>query len=224
MTDPQNNLYRFQLYVFYFIKHNMTLFFTMLSVFSFWTCKIDVPEYVAPKIINIHEKAKEAKAFCVANQLSTSYCILIDYSIHSGKKRLFVYDFTKDSVVATGMVSHGCGNHLWGMDETKTSPTFSNVEESHLSSLGKYKIGTRGYSSWGININYKLHGLEASNSKAYKRVIVLHSWDDIPHEEVYPQGTPEGWGCPAVSNEFMKYLDDLLKNSSKPVLMWVYNE
>lgn len=81
----------------------MTLLFTMLSVFSFWACKIDIPEYVAPKIINIHEKAKEGKAFCVANQLSTSYCILIDYSIHSGKKRMFVYDFSKDSVVASGM-------------------------------------------------------------------------------------------------------------------------
>jgi len=92
-----------------------------------------------------------------------------------------------------------------------------------LSSLGKYRIGKRGYSNWGINVNYKLHGLEASNSNAYKRIIVLHSWKDIPNDEVYPRGCPEGWGCPAVSNDFMRKLDVLLKNSRKSVLMWVYN-
>ena len=72
--------------------------------------------------------------------------------------------------------------------------------------------------------NYKMHGLESSNSKAYERTIVLHSWDDIPHEEVYPSGTPEGWGCPAVSNDFMKVIDAKLQKASKNVLLWVYVE
>jgi len=155
--------------------------------------------------------------------MNTDFCILVDYSIHSGKKRLFVYDFKKDSIVLVGMVSHGCGDNPWGIDATKTNPTFSNVPESHQSSLGKYKIGKRGYSSWGINVNYKMHGLQKTNSNAYERVIVLHSWDMIPNEECYPNGTPEGWGCPAVSNEFMKSLDIKLKSAKKPVLMWCYN-
>lgn len=182
------------------------------------------PESVNVKPINLKNKAKEAKVFCEQKGLNTSYCILVDFSLHSGKKRIFVYDMKKDSLIATGMVSHGCGDAPWGADVTSSKPVFSNEHESHCSSLGKYRIGKRGYSSWGINVNYKLHGLEESNSNAYDRIIVLHSWEAIPHEEVYPDGTPEGWGCPAVSNEFMTYLDSLLKNKDKDVLLWIYRE
>lgn len=176
------------------------------------------------KPIHLKTKAEEAREFVVEEGLNTSYCILVDFSMHSGKKRMFVYDLKGDSILATGMVSHGCGDKPWGMDLTKTDPVFSNEHESHCSSIGKFRVGKRGYSSWGINVNYKLHGLESSNSNAYDRIIVLHSWQDIPNEEVYPNGTPEGWGCPAVSNEFMTYLDGLMKNKDKDVLLWIYED
>jgi len=42
-------------------------------------------------------------------------------------------------------------------------------------------------------------------------------------EEIYPKGSPEGWGCPTVSNNAFKKIDPLLKNSKKPVLMWIYS-
>lgn len=88
--------------------------------------------------------------------------------------------------------------------------------------MGKYKIGKRGISSWGIGINYLLLGLDSSNNNALKRKIVLHSWDKIPNEETYPGGIPEGWGCPATSDDFMRRLDLKIKLSSNPVLLWVY--
>ena len=167
-------------------------------------------------------KTGEALLYCKENQLNTDYCILIDMGIHSGKNRLFIYDFTQDSIVSSGLCSHGCCDLQWGMDFSKTNPTFSNVPDSHCSSLGKYKIGKRGYSMWGINVNYKLHGLEKSNSKAYGRFIVLHSWEMVDNYEIYPSGTPEGWGCPAVSDQQMHFLDKLLKKQEKPVLLWIY--
>jgi hypothetical protein len=86
---------------------------------------------------------------------------------------------------------------------------------------GKYKIGTRDYSSWGINVKYWLHGLEESNESAVKRVVVLHSWNAVKNNEVYPKFAPLSWGCPAVSNEFMEKLDTRLKKSEKPVLLWI---
>ena len=167
-------------------------------------------------------KGNEAYDFCINNKFNTDYCILINMNIHSGKNRLAVWDFNKDSILINSLCSHGCGDTPWGEDDTKSSPVFSNVPDSHCSSLGKYKIGKRGYSQWGININYKLHGLDKSNSNAYKRYIVLHSWNMVPEKPVYPNGTPEGWGCPAVSNTTMRKLDKLLKNSIKPVLLWIY--
>lgn len=171
---------------------------------------------------NLQDVGKEATEYCQQNDFNEEFCILIDMSIHSGKNRLFLWDMEKDSILIEALCSHGCGKKEWGSDETKTSPVFSNVPDSHCSSIGKYKIGKRGYSQWGINVNYKLHGLEETNDNAYDRVIVFHSWDMISDEETYPTGSPEGWGCPAVANSTLKKLDPYLKKSKKPVLLWMY--
>lgn len=166
--------------------------------------------------------ADSAHAYCVEKDYNTDIFLLIDMKIHSGKKRFFIYDYKSKSVISSSLCSHGCGDSIWGIDQTKDCPVFSNVPESHCSSLGKYRVGKRGYSNWGINVNYKLHGLEKTNSNAFDRTIVLHSWLDITEEETYPTGTAEGWGCPAVSNDFMSALDPILTKSNKAILLWIY--
>jgi len=171
---------------------------------------------------NLNSKSKVALSYCNNNKLNENFCFLIDMSVHSGLKRFFVFDFKADSVVKSGLVAHGCGEYNWGSDESKENPTFSNTPDSHLSSLGKYRVGKRGYSNWGIHVNYILNGLEHSNNNAKKRLIVMHGWDMVTDYETYPAGTVEGWGCPAVSNNFMTYIDSLLKKQNKPVLMWIY--
>ena len=171
----------------------------------------------------ISDKAKEALEFCKKNDYNQDFCILIDMSIHSGLNRFFVYDFKKDAVSMSMLVGHGCGKYPWSFDFSKENPGFSNVDGSHLSSLGKYKIGQRAWSDWGINIKYVLHGLEKTNNNAQSRYIVFHSWEKVAESEVYPDGTAEGWGCPTISNSNMKIIDPMLKASKKPVLMWIYN-
>ncbi|CAD0006082.1 murein L,D-transpeptidase catalytic domain-containing protein [Flavobacterium chungangense] len=163
---------------------------------------------------------KEAQQYCKDNKLNQEKFILIDLGIHSGLKRFFVYDFNKNAVVKSYMVSHGCADNRWGGTESKENPVISNEFDSHCSSTGKYVILNRGVSQWGIKVNYVLQGKDKSNSNSAKRAIVLHSWEAIPENEVYPEGTPEGWGCPAVSNESMKEIDEILKQHKK-VLMWV---
>jgi len=170
----------------------------------------------------IAAKAKIAYEYCTTENLNTDYCILVDMNTHSGKNRLFIWDFSTNSIIKTGLCSHGCCDSIWGEDETKENPQFSNVHESHCSSLGKYRIGKRGYSNWGIHVNYKLHGLEKSNTNAYDRFIVLHSWEMISDQETFTYGTAEGWGCPAVSNKLMKYLDNKFKKDTKEPLFWIY--
>jgi len=178
----------------------------------------------SPLEINMRlaDKAILAKEFVIANNMNKDLCILVDMGIHSGKKRLFLWDLKGDSVLKSGVCSHGCCDNGWSDDETKLEPKFSNVPESHCSSLGKYKLGKRGYSNFGIHINYKLHGLEKTNNNAYKRYIVFHSWSIIEDEETYPKGIAESWGCPAVSNNFMTELDTVLKDQKKPLLFWIY--
>jgi len=110
---------------------------------------------------------------------------------------------------------------FWSFDLSKTNAKISNEKDSHCSSTGKYIVGKRGISQWGIKINYLLHGMDSSNSNALKRNIVLHSWDAISEEEMFPNGTPEGWGCPAVSNTSLKRISAIIDFSKKPVLLWV---
>lgn len=173
--------------------------------------------------IKLSAKAKEAKEICKLKFFSVDFCLLADMSIHSGKKRIFLWDFSKDTLTDSGLCAHGCGEYPWASDYSKSSPVFSNVPGSHCTSLGKFKIGKRGYSSFGIHVNYLLHGLDSSNNNALEREIVLHSWEMVPEQEIYPAGSPEGWGCPAVSDDFMRKIDAKLKATEKPVLLWMYN-
>lgn len=180
-------------------------------------------EALLVKTAQYQSKAADAKLFATSNAMNTNYCFLVDMSLHNGKKRFAVWDFQGDTVLREMVVTHGAAGAK-GLDySTATKPVFSNVSSSHASSLGKYKVGARSYSSWGINIHYKLHGLEPTNSNAFKRVVVLHSWNAVAQKEVYPNELPYSWGCPAVSNADMLYLDSLLK-VEKNVLMWIYYE
>ena len=211
------------------MKSIIFLFILSISYFMFsCTTAAQNAELIAKEkkdlLPNTKQKAVEALAYCKANKFNTDFCILIDMRVHSGLKRFFVWDFIKDSVTYSFLVSHGCGSNPWATDYTKENPVFSNEDGSHCSSLGKYKIGQRAYSNWGVHIKYVLHGLEKSNNNALARYIVFHSWEETPNEEIYPDGTPEGWGCPTLSNENFQLIDPILKKSEKPVLMWVYND
>lgn len=174
-----------------------------------------------PKKPSIVSKIKQASTYCKKNHFDTQTAIFINYSIHSGLKRGYLIDLNKKLAFDSFLVSHGCGQNNWGSDESKDNPVFSNEFESHCSSLGKFKIGSRLRSDWGIHIKYNLHGLEKSNSNALKRFIVMHGWGDVPDQEIYPSGTPEGWGCPAVSNKTMTSIDSILSKRKK-VLLWSF--
>jgi hypothetical protein len=165
------------------------------------------------------KKIVEAVKFCKKQNLDTTIAFFVDMSIHSGKKRFYVYDFQKKTVLNSGLCCHGMG-----LNSTQDSIVFSNETGSNCTSLGKYKTGIRAYSNWGINVHYKMHGLEKTNSNAFQRIIVLHSYDPVSEEEIYPENLPMGWskGCPVISNKLMTSIDSLLKKKKIPVLLWIY--
>lgn len=193
--------------------------FFLVMILSFLCCNDAENNVEASKDYSkIHT---EALAFCQKEGFDENYYFLVDLSIHSGKNRFFIYDFKTKKVVDKNLVTHG------SCDQFEENPTkwekvrFDNRVDSHCSMKGKYKIGNRDYSSWGINVKYWLHGLEESNKSAVKRVVVLHSWNAVKNNEVYPKFATLSWGCPAVSNEFMEKLDTRLQKSEKPVLLWI---
>lgn len=201
------------------IKNILTHLKLLLLFIILISCQKGTPKKEI-KTIDYNKYYKEAQDYCKRNNFNKNTFILIDLGIHSGLKRFFIYDFKKKKVLKSYIVSHGCGNSVWGGTFSKEDAKISNLEDSHCSSIGKYIVRNRGVSQWGIKVNYVLQGKDKTNSNAQKRAIVLHSWEEIPSDKVYPKGTPEGWGCPAVSNESMREIDKILKEN-KNVLLWV---
>lgn len=195
-----------------------------LLLFTNCSCNETDPIAVPADMNKIQEIAQKAYTYCKNNKRNTDFFILIDLSVHSGLKRFFIWDFNTQSISHSFLVSHGCCNSPWGGDGSKDKAIVSNEHGSHCSSVGKYLIGERGFSNWGINVKYLLHGLESSNNNALGRQIVLHGWNMVSDEDVFPSGTPEGWGCPAISNNSMRIVDKKLKNASKKTLLWIIKD
>lgn len=193
-------------------------FFTLLIVLTSLLCCNNT---VTTDAKNYNKTHNDAKKFCTKNNYNTNYYFLIDLSIHSGKNRFFVYDFETKKISDKNLVTHGSCDQYEDNPNKWEVAKFDNRKDSHCSMKGKFKIGKRDYSSWGIHIKYWLHGLDTTNKTAVSRVVVLHSWNAVANEEIYPNVSPLSWGCPAVSNEFMKTLDNKLQNSQKPVLLWI---
>ena len=213
---PLNKNQKVELY--HFNPISMKHFLLLIAV-CFLCCNNSEVETLAVKDYNSFHK--EAKEFCKENQYNEDYYFLVDLSIHSGKNRFFIYDFETKKIVDKNLATHGSCDQFEENPDKWKKVKFDNRVDSHCSMKGKYKIGSRDYSSWGINVKYWLHGLEASNKNAEKRVVVLHSWSAVKNKEVYPRYSPLSWGCPAVSNEFMEKLDTRLQKSEKPVLLWI---
>lgn len=165
--------------------------------------------------------AEEALSYCEKKGLSTDFFVLIDFSTHSGKKRMFIWDFKENKIIDSFLVSHGCGKNPTAKDYSREKPQFSNVEGSHLSSLGKYHIGKNKVPSVGYGEKYLLYGKDSTNSNALVRNVVIHPWEVMPDEEPYPRGVPESWGCPAVSPKVFDIFHKKIQSTKKNVLLWI---
>ena len=140
---------------------------------------------------------------------------LIDMKIPSGTNRFFVVNLANDSVMLSGLVAHGAGSDIPGTDSLQ----FSNTPNSYMSSLGNYRVA---YSYPGqFGKAYKLYGLDAGNSNAFKRLIVLHRYGCVPEQESY-MSICNSLGCPMVSERFFPQLEKIIDAEKKSVLLRIY--
>lgn len=157
---------------------------------------------------------EQIKVFTNRQSMSTHVCFLLDLSIHNGKKRFFVYNIQKDSILQSGLVTHGdCGERYL------STVRYSNQPGSQCSSAGRYRVGATYKGIFGKS--YRLHGLDSSNSYALKRALVIHSHTCIPENEIYPNQICNSQGCTTVAPAFLKILSSYIDRSKKPILLWV---
>lgn len=175
---------------------------------------------VSPEAIlrhNLREKAISLRSYTATKGMDNKLFFLVDMTLPSGKKRFYAYDLEKDSIVLSGLVSHGRCNLNW-----LTGRKYSNKPGSGCTSLGKYKIGTSYQGQFGKA--YRLYGLDSTNNNASQRSIVLHSHKSIPDSEVAPGQIAQSDGCPTVSPVMLQQLDRLLKSRKRPVLLYIYED
>ena len=173
-----------------------------------------------PKMPNLGvltEKMWAADDYCWENGLNTEVGIFIDLGLNSGFYRCWVIGYSDGVIRHQGLVAHGSGKSNW---LPTGSRQYSNEKGSLLSSLGKYKTGQSYSGEYGLA--YRLHGLEASNSNAYSRAIVLHAHRAIPDVQS-TKALFQSWGCPSVSPGFLKKLSSIIDKSDKPLLVWIFD-
>jgi hypothetical protein len=175
-----------------------------------------VKKKIADKEIgHVKNYGNKIKPFLKANNYCEEYCFLIDMKIPSGKKRFFVYDLIQDTILHSGLVTHGGGS------QTNTDVlTFNNIPNGNATSLGKYKIGNEYSGRFGMA--FKLYGLEATNNKAFERFVVLHGHSCVPNSETDPFLICTSLGCPTVSPSFLPTLKKYIDKAGKPVVLWIF--
>jgi L,D-transpeptidase catalytic domain len=133
---------------------------------------------------------------------------IVDFSLPSSKKRLFVIDLNNCQVLFNTYVAHGVNSGK------EYANQFSNKPSSYKSSLGFYEtqntyIGGHGYS-------LRLEGLENGiNDNASNREIVIHGAAYVNESLIKAQGyIGRSWGCPALPESLYKPIIDKIKNGS----------
>ena len=132
---------------------------------------------------------------------------VIDYSRPSTQKRLWVFDLRERALLYEELVAHGSGSGM------KMATSFSNLPETHQSSLGLFRTdetytGRNGYS-------LRLHGLDAGfNDNAYERAIVMHGAPYVSEDAIKLQGRlGRSWGCPALRAGVAREVIDTVKGN-----------
>lgn len=117
---------------------------------------------------------------------------IIDFSMPSTQKRLWVVDLKQKKVLFHTLVAHGknTGDNM--------AQRFSNVEGSEMSSLGFYVTGQTYQGKHGLSL--KLHGQDARhNTNAASRAVVVHGADYVSEQFVRQHGRlGRSQGCPAL--------------------------
>lgn len=149
-----------------------------------------------------YQKLKEAR------EIKRDILTIVDFSLSSTQRRLWVIDMHAQKVLLQTVVSHGRNSGL------EFATKFSNQVNSYMSSIGFYKTGETYFGKHGFSL--RLDGLEKGiNDLARPRAIVMHGADYASEELAQRQGRlGRSLGCPAVPQEVKQELIELIKEKT----------
>lgn len=164
-----------------------------------------------PKVIELAVQSAQCR-MAQSNPQPTKLAV-IDYSLPSTERRLWVFDLAQRTLIFHELVAHGRSS---GEDR---ATYFSNEPDSLASSIGLYStresyVGRNGYS-------LRMDGLEPGfNDKAFARDVVIHGADYVSNDFARVNGRiGRSHGCPAVPTAMARPVIDTLKDGQ---LLFIY--
>ena len=169
---------------------------------------LDANSFALPQI-NCFKKAMEG--FFVLKQkglIQKDILTVIDFSMSSTKKRLWVIDLASNTILYNTVVSHGMNSG------GEFANNFSNTPSSNQSSLGFYATGETYNGKHGLSL--KLDGLENGiNSNARARAVVVHGASYANPAILKSQGyLGRSQGCPAIPEALKDEIIKVIKGKS----------
>ena len=142
-----------------------------------WAAKVAIPpqatapRFAAPAGVDapLFERARAALQRHAGTVRYRDRVGIVDFGLRSDEPRFHVVDMLSGQAKSF-LVAHGSGsdaNHNGWLDR------FSNQYNSNATSNGAYQTANRYNGKYGVSM--KLHGLDATNSNAFGRYIVMHS-------------------------------------------------
>ena len=220
----------FMLHLPFAFSTSKPMIFTIQIASSYETANegIDRSEAVATLYTNMQLKLKglSEEAFMAAMKgfdkltetgeiVKDNLITIVDFTLPSTEKRMFVIDMINEKVIFNTYVAHGQGSGK------KYAEKFSNIPESYQSSLGFYE--TSGTYNGKNGFSMKLKGLENGiNDKAEERAVVVHGAPYVSEGFINAAGyLGRSHGCPALPEKLNRPIIEKIKNGT---CLFIYSE
>ena len=169
---------------------------------------LDVNNLSLPKLESFTKALKGFYALQTKGKIQKNVLTLIDFSLSSNVKRLWIIDLSTNTVLYNSLVAHGrnTGNEF--------ATAFSNASESYKSSLGFYATGEVYQGKHGLSL--RLDGLEQGvNDNARARAVVMHGADYVAESFIKNNSRlGRSLGCPAIPMNMTKEIINTIKDKS----------
>jgi hypothetical protein len=133
---------------------------------------------------------------------------IIDFTLPSNQKRLFVLDLFNGRLLFNTLVAHGRNSGRLIANK------FSNRYNSYMSSLGFYLTGDPFIGQHGYSL--RLDGKEKGwNDNVSRRAIIMHPADYVSEDYIRQQGhLGRSEGCPAIPEKLDRPIIDSIRGGS----------
>ncbi|HAH56130.1 MAG TPA: hypothetical protein DCM02_12820 [Flavobacterium sp.] len=211
--------------------------FTLFSIFTSKTIFTTKVKSERPEIASVTISSFDSKVESIYNQLNSNHfslpnlesfkealkgyfslkekgilqqdiLTLVDFSLSSNLKRLWVIDLSTNTILYNSLVAHGRNTG------EEFANSFSNTNSSYKSSLGFYLTGEVYNGKHGMSL--KLDGLEKGvNDNARERGVVIHSANYVSDSFIKSnKRLGRSQGCPAIPEKLLGEIVNTIKNKS----------